>query len=105
MSVLQRVNPTPSPPQNPREFAMSESRDYLEMSVKSIKCFANDGKLDADELAKLVAIAERDGKFDANEVRVLQSIIRRIKPDEIDAPMKARLAELSRKLGFTADAV
>ncbi len=36
---------------------MSESRDYLEMSFRSIECFSNDGKLDA------------------NEVRVLQNII------------------------------
>ncbi|MGQ0801329.1 MAG: hypothetical protein ACT4NL_14625 [Pseudomarimonas sp.] len=79
---------------------MSESRDYLELSFKSIQCFANDGKLDADELGKLVAIAERDGKFDQNEVRVLKSIIQKIKPTEIDAAMKVRLADLSRKLGF-----
>lgn len=79
---------------------MSESRDYLELTYKSIHCFSNDGKLDADELGKLVAIAERDGKFDQNEVRVLKSIIQRIKPDEIDAAMQARLADLSRKLGF-----
>ncbi len=79
---------------------MSESRDYLELSFKSIQCFANDGKLDAEELAKLVAIAERDGTFDQNEIRVLRSIIQKIKPEEIDAAMKERLAELSRKLGF-----
>jgi len=79
---------------------MPESRDYLELSFKSIQCFANDGKLDADELGKLVAIAERDGTFDQNEVRVLRSIIQKIKPTEIDAAMKARLADLSRKLGF-----
>jgi hypothetical protein len=79
---------------------MSESRDYLELSFKSINCFANDGRLDADELGKLIAIAERDGKFDANEVRVLRSIIQKIQPDEVDAAMKARLAELSGKLGF-----
>jgi hypothetical protein len=79
---------------------MSESRDYLELSVKSIQCFANDGRLDADELGKLIAIAERDGSFDANEIRVLQSIIRRIQPSEVDAAMQARLAELSRKMGF-----
>ncbi len=79
---------------------MPESRDYLELSFKSIQCFANDGKLDADELGKLVEIAERDGQFDQNEVRVLRSIIQKIKPTEIDDAMQARLAELSRKLGF-----
>jgi len=60
---------------------MSESRDYLEMSFKSIECFSNDGKLDADELGKIVAIAERDGDVDQNEIRVLRNIISQIKPD------------------------
>lgn len=38
---------------------MTESRDYLEMSFRSIECFANDGKLDAKELGKIIAIAEK----------------------------------------------
>ncbi len=78
---------------------MNESRDYLHLSFKSIECFANDGKLDADELGKLIAIAERDGVIDQNEIRVLRNIIARIQPDEVDAAMQQRLAELSRKIG------
>ncbi|MFN3579963.1 MAG: hypothetical protein ACK4VV_05775 [Pseudomonas sp.] len=78
---------------------MSESRDYLEMSFKSIQCFADDGKLDAIELGKILAIAERDGVIDENEIRVLRNIISRIKPEEIDEPMKLKLAEVSRKIG------
>jgi len=81
---------------------MSESRDYLDMSIKSIKCFSNDGRLDAEELGKIVAIAERDGKFDANEIRVLKSIIDRIQPHEIDEAMKQRLAEIARKIAPAA---
>jgi hypothetical protein len=77
---------------------MKESRDYLELTFRSVSCFGNDGRLDADELGELIAIAERDGRFDANEIRVLKGIIERIRPDEIDAPMKARLEELSQKL-------
>jgi hypothetical protein len=78
---------------------MNESRDYLELTFRSVSCFGNDGRLDANELGELIAIAERDGKFDANETRVLKRIIDRIRPDEIDAAMKARLAELTQKLG------
>jgi len=77
---------------------MKESRDYLELSFRSVSCFGNDGRLDADELGELIAIAERDGRFDANEIRVLKSIIDRIRPDEIDAAMEARLDELAKKL-------
>lgn len=79
---------------------MSESRDYLEMSFHSIECFSNDGKLDADELGKIIAIAERDGVVDQNEIRVLKNIISRIKPDEVDAAMQARLAELADRHGI-----
>jgi hypothetical protein len=77
---------------------MKESRDYLELSFRSVSCFGNDGRLDASELDHLISIAERDGKIDANEMRVLKSIIERIRPDEIDAAMKARLDALSAKL-------
>ena len=38
---------------------MSESRDYLEMTFRSIQCFSNDGRLDAQELKALLEIAER----------------------------------------------
>lgn len=80
---------------------MTESRDYLHLSFKSIECFSNDGKLDADELGKLIALAERDGVIDQNEIRVLRNIIARIKPEEVDAAMQQRLAELSAKIGAT----
>ncbi|AQZ95578.1 hypothetical protein ACFSB1_01140 [Halopseudomonas phragmitis] len=77
---------------------MSESRDYLEMSFHSIQCFSNDGRLDAEELGRIVAIAERDGVIDQNEIRVLKNIIARIKPEEIDQAMALKLAEISRKI-------
>jgi hypothetical protein len=77
---------------------MKEPRDYLEMSFRSIECFANDGKLDAEELGKIFAIAEKDGVIDANEIRVLRKIISMIRPDEIDDAMKLKLKEISAKI-------
>jgi hypothetical protein len=77
---------------------MPESRDYLQMSYRSIQCFTDDGKLDAVELGKIVAIAEKDGVIDSNEIRVLTSIITKIKPHEVDASMQARLADISKKV-------
>ena len=38
---------------------MLEPRDYLEMTFRSIQCFANDGRLDVHELGALLDIAER----------------------------------------------
>ena len=63
---------------------MLEPRDYLEMTFRSIQCFANDGRLDLHELGALLDIAERDGAIDDNEIRVLKKIIAQIKPEEID---------------------
>ena len=78
---------------------MSESRDYLEMSFRSIQCFANDGRLDVQELSSLLQIAERDGVIDENETRVLKNIIARIKPEELDPAMRDKLAEVAEQIG------
>lgn len=77
---------------------MTEARDYLEMSFQSIQCFSNDGKLDAYELGKILAIAEKDGVIDQNEIRVLRNIISRIKPHEVDDAMRKKLKEVSDKI-------
>ncbi len=82
---------------------MKEPRDYLEMSFRSIECFSNDGKLDADELGKILDIAEKDGVIDHNEIRVLNNIISRIKPDEVDAAMQAKLNEIMAKIQAQAN--
>jgi len=75
-----------------------ESRDYLEMSFRSIECFSNDGKLDAEELGKILAIAERDGEIDHNEIRVLRNIIARLTPEELDDDMQAMLQRVHDKI-------
>jgi uncharacterized membrane protein YebE (DUF533 family) len=77
---------------------MAESRDYLEMSFRSIECFSNDGKLDAKELASILAIAERDGNIDQNEIRVLRNIISKIEPHEVDEEMQAMIKRVSEKI-------
>ena len=74
---------------------MTETRDYLEMTFQSIQCFSNDGKLDAYELGKILAIAERDGVIDQNEIRVLRNIISRVKPHEVDDAMREKMLEIS----------
>ena len=77
---------------------MAESRDYLEMSFRSIECFSNDGKLDAKELASILAIAEKDGNIDQNEIRVLRNIISKIEPHEVDEEMQAMIKKVSEKI-------
>jgi len=77
---------------------MKEPRDHLEMTFRSIECFSNDGKLDAQELGSILDIAERDGNIDANEIRVLKNIISKIKPEEIDEAMQKKLDEIAEKI-------
>jgi len=77
---------------------MSESKDYLEMAFRSIKCFDSEGKLDNKELNNIISIAERDGVIDQNEIRVLQKIISKIKTDEIDDTSRRRLKLLAKKI-------
>ena len=77
---------------------MSDAKDYIEMSIRASEYFSNDGKFDAQEMGKLIAIAERDGVIDQDEIRVLRNIISRINPDEVDEAMKAKLAEILEKV-------
>jgi hypothetical protein len=75
---------------------MTESRDYLEMSFRSIECFANDGTLDAEELMKIVNIALKDGVVDENEKRVLRNIIDRLKTDELDGELSEKIKGITQ---------
>lgn len=71
---------------------------HIEMSLLSIECFMNDGKLDSSELDKMVSLAEQDGKITQEEVSVLRSVIKRIKPEEVDDAMRDRLVNLNKKI-------
>jgi hypothetical protein len=75
---------------------MAESRDYLEMTFRSIECFSNDGKLDADELMSIANIALRDGQVDENEKRVLKNIVDRLNPAELNDELKEKIDGLTK---------
>ena len=77
---------------------MKEQHSHLEIAITSIACFQDDGRLDVSELDKLVSIAERDGVIDPEEARVLDSIINRLEPAELDAVMLARVDVLRERL-------
>ncbi|WP_078121130.1 hypothetical protein [Thiosocius teredinicola] len=77
-----------------------ENRDYLEMTFRSIQCFADDGVLQVDELDRLVAIALRDGVVDANEQRVLKNIFGRLRPTDLTDELRARIEQIRAQHGF-----
>lgn len=68
------------------------------MAIRSIKYFANDGKLDIDELNDLLALAERDGQIDDDEARVLRNVINRLNQDELDAELLDKISEILDKI-------
>jgi len=77
---------------------MNDSKDHIEMIMKSIKGFSHEGKLDADELEEIIQIAERDGVIDHDEIRVLRNIISHIDPMQVDDAMRAKLLEILEKV-------
>ena len=74
-----------------------ESNDYLKMAFRSIECFSNDGKLDPQELDKIVRIAKQDGEVDENEKRVLRNIFSRLNKDELSSEMVDKIEEIRSK--------
>ncbi len=77
---------------------MNDAKDHIQMALKSIEGFANNGKLDANELQEIIDIAERDGVIDQDEIRVFRSIISRIDPSEVDDEMRQKLTEILTKV-------
>jgi len=77
-----------------------ECRDYLELAFRSIQCFADDGKLDVQELEELMEIALKDGVIDDNEKRVLANIFDRLTPAELTRDMQQKVEEIKAKHGI-----
>jgi len=73
------------------------SNDYLELTFKSIQCFANDGKLLVDELDDLLDIALRDGVVDKDEKRVLNNIFDRLTSAELTPKMLSAIDDIKKK--------
>lgn len=73
---------------------MKKHEDFLEITYRSIECFANDGKLVLHELESLLAIALRDGVVDDNEKRVLSNIFSRLNPAELSAEVVNKIQQI-----------
>lgn len=77
---------------------MKETRDYLEMSFRSVRCFADDGVFSEQDFREIVAIALRDGVIDENEKRVLAKIIAKLSPAELTPAIQQQIEQLKLKL-------
>lgn len=76
----------------------NESRDYLEMSFRSVRCFADDGTFSAKDLQEIIDIALRDGVIDDNEKRVLGRIVGKLKPSELTPEVQRKLDMLKARI-------
>lgn len=71
---------------------------HIDIALLAAECFANDGKLDANELDKIILLAEEDGELTQQEITALTNVIKRIRPEELDDAMQARLKSLNEKI-------
>lgn len=76
-------------------------RSHHEIAIASIHVFSDDGRLDAEELEKLLALALRDEVVDEDEKRVLANILGRAERDGVAPEVLARIAEVRRLYGFS----
>lgn len=76
---------------------MNANRDHLEIAYHSVNAFGNDGKLDEQELDKLLKIAERDGIINEDETRILSNIFSKLKSYEISTTMREKIRNVEKK--------
>ncbi len=73
---------------------MRQMKSHTEITLESIKVFANDGKLDATEFDRLIELALRDQIIDDDERRVLFKILVQAEGAGIDAATRARIDQV-----------
>ena len=79
---------------------MQQPKSYIEMAIESIQVFANDGKLDAAELQRLLDIALRDGQIDADELRVLGTIVAQAEKGSVAPDVEALIEQIRQRHGL-----
>ncbi len=79
---------------------MQQPKSYIEMAIESIQVFANDGKLDAAELQRLLDIALRDGQIDADELRVLGTIVAQAEKGPVAPDVQALIEQIRQRHGL-----
>lgn len=84
---------------DPDHGPQSAARDLAMYSF--LRVFANDGIVDADELAFMERVALRDGRVDADERAVLQRIFDRVDASEVDTETRAKIRAFKKRHGLS----
>lgn len=74
--------------------------NHIELAYSSIRVFADDGTIDAEELSFLMGITLKDGEIDDNEKRVLNDIFSQVSEDQVSAKVWERMHAIRVKYGF-----
>jgi tellurite resistance protein len=77
--------------------ALPGSQSDAIMRYSFLVAFANDGTIDADELAFIERLALRDGVVDDEERAVLSQIFGRLSEDKLAAPVWAEIQDFKRR--------
>jgi len=71
------------------------------MQYSFLRVFANNGTIDADELAMLERLAMRDGVVDDRERTVLANILARVTPETVTAEVWASIEQFKARHDIT----
>ena len=71
------------------------------MQYSFLRVFANDGTIDAEELAMLERLALRDGIVDDDERTVLRRIFSRVLPDTVSPSVWDEICRFKTEHGIT----
>lgn len=75
-------------------------KSHHEIALGSIRCFADDGTLDLEEVNFLLGLALRDNVIDEDEKRVLADIFGQINKDTVSPKTWERIESVRLKYGF-----
>ncbi|WP_237054109.1 hypothetical protein [Marilutibacter chinensis] len=81
---------------------MARPQSHLEIALASIQVFTDDGRMDLQELDRLLELALRDETIDDDEKRVLANIFARAERDGVAADVATRIGEARRRHGIPA---
>lgn len=73
---------------------------HLAIAIQAIDAFASNGKLDAEELQKMLDTALADGEINADERRVLAKVIGHATGSGLDADTIALIAQIKSRHGI-----
>ena len=75
-------------------------KSHIAIALQSIDAFVDDGKLDADELQKMLDTALADNQIDAEERRVLGKVLMHAKQAGLDAETTGLVATIKARHGI-----